>query len=55
VPGLFFWLGTRPPNQTPEEAASNHSPLFYIDETGLKLGVRAMAHVAVDYLTKRPE
>jgi amidohydrolase len=50
VPGLFFWLGTRPKNQTAEEAASNHSPLFYVDESGLELGVRAMAHVAVDYL-----
>jgi amidohydrolase len=53
VPGLFFWLGTRPKDQTAEQAASNHSPLFYVDESGLVLGVRAMAHVAVDYL-KRP-
>ena len=52
VPGLFFWLGTRPKNQTAEQAASNHSPLFYVDESGLELGVRAMAHVAVDYLKK---
>src|SRR5437588_2396485 len=50
VPGLFFWLGTRPKNQTAEEAASNHSPLFYIDESGLELGIRAMARVAADYL-----
>jgi len=50
VPGLFFFLGTRPKNQTAEEAASNHSPLFYVDESGLGLGIRAMAHVAVDYL-----
>jgi amidohydrolase len=50
VPGLFFWLGTRPKNQTAEEAPSNHSPLFYVDESGLGLGVRALAHVAVDYL-----
>jgi len=50
VPGLFFWLGTRPKNQTAEQAASNHSPLFYVDESGLELGVRAMAHVAVNYL-----
>lgn len=53
VPGLFFWVGTRPKNQTPEQAPSNHSPLFYIDESGLGLGVRALAHVAVDYLTAR--
>jgi amidohydrolase len=51
VPGVFFWIGTRPPNQTPEQAASNHSPLFYIDEAGLPYGVRALAHVAVDYLS----
>lgn len=50
VPGLFFWLGTRPPDQTPEQAPSNHSPLFYVDERGLLLGVRALAHVAMDYL-----
>src|SRR5438093_4254947 len=50
VPGLFFFLGTRPKNQTADEAASNHSPLFYVDESGLGLGIRAMAHVAVDYL-----
>jgi len=50
VPGLFFWLGTRPKNQTAEQAASNHSPLFYVDESGLELGIRAMARVAADYL-----
>lgn len=53
VPGLFFWLGTRPKNQTPEQAASNHSPLFYVDESGLLLGVRALSHVAVDFLSGR--
>jgi amidohydrolase len=53
VPGLFYWLGTRPANQTPEEAPSNHSPLFYIDESGLELGVRSLATVAVDYLNAK--
>ena len=52
VPGLFFFLGTRPKNQTAEQAASNHSPLFYVDESGLGLGIRAMARVAADYLTR---
>ena len=53
VPGLFFWVGTRPKNQTPEEAPSNHSPLFYVDESGLALGVRALTHVALDFLGVR--
>ena len=52
MPGLFFWLGIRPPNQTAEEAPSNHSPRFYVDESGLGLGIRALAHVAVDYLRR---
>lgn len=51
VPGLFFWVGTRPNDQTAEEAAANHSPLFYVDESGLLLGVKAMANLTVDYLT----
>ncbi len=50
VPGLFFWLGTRPKNQTAEQAAANHSPLFYVDESGLELGVRALSKLAIDYL-----
>ena len=53
APGVFFWVGTRPPNQTAEEAPSNHSPLFFVDESGLLLGVRALANVAVDYLSAR--
>ena len=52
VPGVFFWLGIRPVNQTAEQAASNHSPFFFIDESGLELGVRALARVAVDYLAR---
>ncbi len=53
VPGLFFWLGIRPPDQTPDQAASNHSPLFFIDESGLGLGVRALSRVTIDFLNAR--
>ena len=51
VPGVFFWIGTRPKDQTPEQAPSNHSPLFYVDEGGLVLGVRSLAALAVDFLS----
>jgi len=50
VPGFFFFLGVTPPTQDTKTAAPNHSPLFYIDEEGLPLGVRALAHAAVDWL-----
>ena len=54
VPGLFFWLGTRPIDQSEQEAPSNHSPRFYVDESGLLLGVKALASCAIDYLTTSP-
>ena len=50
VPGLFLWLGIRTPGASRELFPPNHSPLFRIDEDALPLGVRALAHLAVDYL-----
>jgi amidohydrolase len=50
VPGLFFFVGITPPAHDLKSAAPNHSPLFFIDEAGLPLGVRALAHAAVDWL-----
>ena len=50
VPSLFFFVGITPPGQDAAKAPSNHSPKFFIDESGLELGLRAMLGVAVDYL-----
>jgi amidohydrolase len=50
VPGLYFNLGIVPRNQDLTKAAPNHSPDFFIDESALVVGVRAMAMVAVNYL-----
>ncbi len=50
VPGLFYFVGVTPPSQDVATAPSNHSPLFTIDETGLGLGLRSLAQVAVDFL-----
>lgn len=46
VPGLYFFVGGLPPRGIP---AGHHTPDFYIDEAGLKLGVRAMANLVIDY------
>ena len=51
VPGFFFFIGCTPPDQDCKKAASNHSPRFYVDETGLKLGVKALATLALDWLS----
>jgi amidohydrolase len=50
VPGLFIFLGVTPKGVDPRKVAPNHSPRFYADEAGLLLGVRALSHLACDYL-----
>lgn len=51
VPGFFFFVGATPPDQDPLKAPSNHSPEFFLDESALKVGTRAMLQLAVDYLS----
>ncbi len=50
VPGLFFFLGGMPKGQSPAEAAPHHTPDFYIDESGLTLGVKTMINLTLDYM-----
>ena len=49
IPGLFVFLGVRKPGAGPDEYAPNHSPRFQVDERALKVGVRVLANLAVDY------
>jgi len=52
APGLFVFLGITPPAQV-GKAPANHSPLFFVDEKALPTGVRALANLAVDYLSAK--
>ena len=47
IPGLYFFLGGLPDGGT---ASGHHTPDFYIDESGLKLGVRTMSNLVIDYM-----
>ena len=51
---MFFFLGVVPDGIDPKTVAPNHSPRFYIDEAALVVGVRALAHVACDFLERAP-
>ena len=52
VPGFFFFIGCTPPDQDCKYAPSNHSPRFYVDENGLKVGVRALTTLALEWLAR---
>ena len=51
VPGMFFFLEARPPEVPASQAEPNHSPRFFVDERALPIGVRALATLALDYLS----
>lgn len=53
IPGFFFFLGGKPLNIKPEDAASHHTPDFFIDESGLKLGVQTFVNLTLDYLNNK--
>ncbi len=50
VPGLYYFVGGKPLDVKEEDAASHHTPDFFIDEGGLKLGVTSMVNLALDYM-----
>ena len=52
APGFFIGLGVG--SDDPSLVHPNHSPYFYADERALPIGVRALASLAVDYLTGTP-
>jgi len=53
VPGFFYFVGCTPPDRDLRTVAPNHSPRFYVDEACLKLGVKTLATLAVDWLARR--
>ena len=50
VPSLFMMLGGTAPDIDTSAAPSNHSPLFAVDESTLKVGVNTLSNLAADYL-----
>ena len=50
IPGLFYFVGITPPGSDMSKIGANHSPKFFVDESGLLLGIRSLAALALDYL-----
>ena len=52
APGLFVFLGSNTKGVDPTTAPANHSPLYEVDEGVLPLGLRTLANLAIDYLSR---
>ncbi len=53
IPGFYFFLGGKPLNVALEDVADHHTPDFFIDESGLKLGVQTFVNLTLDYLNEK--
>ena len=54
IPALYVFVGVTPADQDPTAAPTNHSPLFFVDEASLPIGVRTLASLAADFLSATP-
>jgi len=52
IPGLYFFIGVTPRSADPKTAPMCHSPRFYVDESAMVTGVRALAHLTIRFMEK---
>ena len=50
APGLYLFVGGKPLDVPEDVTISHHTPDFYIDESGMKLGVRTLTNLTLDYM-----
>lgn len=44
----LLFLGAKPIDVKPEDAAQYHTPDFYLDESGFKVGIKAFVNLTLD-------
>lgn len=50
IPGVYFFIGGKSKDLPVSEAPAHHTPEFFIDESGMKLGVEVMTQLTLDYM-----
>jgi amidohydrolase len=50
VPSLFFYVGGMTPGTDPKQTAAHHTPDFFVDESGMKTGIKAFCFLVLDYM-----
>jgi amidohydrolase len=53
VPAFFFNIGGMPRGNDPKKAPPHHTPDFFIDESGMKTGIKAFCNIVFDYLNSQ--
>lgn len=53
APAFFFYLGGMPKGKNPKTAPPHHTPDFFIDESGMKTGIKAFCNLVIDYMNTK--
>lgn len=50
APAFFFYLGGMPAANDPAKAPPHHTADFYVDDAGMKTGIKAFCNLVMDYM-----
>ncbi len=53
APAFFFYLGGMPKGKDPKTAPPHHTADFYVDDSGMKTGVKAFCDLVIDYMNMK--
>lgn len=53
APAFFFYLGGMPRGNDPKLAPPHHTAEFYVDDEGMKTGIKAFCQLVVDYMNMK--
>ena len=53
APAFFFYIGGMPKGNDPKKAPPHHTADFYIDDSGLKTGIKAFCELVIDYMNMK--
>lgn len=53
APAFFFYLGGMTKGKDPKTAPPHHTPDFYVDDSGMKTGIKAFCNLVIDYMNMK--
>jgi amidohydrolase len=53
APSFFFYLGGMPKGNDPKKAPPHHTAEFYIDDSGMKTGIKTFCDLVIDYMNMK--
>jgi amidohydrolase len=53
APAFFFFLGGMPKGNDPKKAPPHHTADFFVDDSGMKTGIKAFCTIVFDYLNRQ--